>query len=244
MSVDTSNETAAPPPDDDTHAGEYVLGVLDELARRRAQNRIRSDAGFARLVGDWERRFAPWLLRAAPATPSPRVWQEIRDRLGWRGRDTARDGLWNNVAFWRAAAGLALVAGIAVVAFDRARTPPATTASEQAERPVTVLARGDGTPGWIARIDATRGEVLMMPIPAAVDPSGLVNELWIIPVGGKPQSLGLLSHEKAQTIAVPDALRASFAAGATLAVTLEERAGIPHAAPSSQPIAVGSIRTI
>jgi anti-sigma-K factor RskA len=84
----------------------------------------------------------------------------------------------------------------------------------------------------------------MVPVPGAADATGRVNELWIIPEGGKPLSLGMISHEKAHTVAVPPELRANLIVGATLAITLEDQAGIPHAAPSSQPIAVGNIRTI
>lgn len=247
-SADSNHDNGSAPPDDDLLAAEYVLGVQDELARRRAQQRIADDAAFARQVGDWEQRFAPWLLRGtADTAPSPRVWEAVRERLGWTvvAPTGSSRGVWNNVAFWRTAAAIAIGAGLIAVTFDLARWPARTpTAEEQAASPVTVLARGDGTPGWIARIDAARGEVLMVPVPAAADASGRVNELWIIPAGGKPLSLGFLSHEKAHTIAVPEDVRASLIVGATLAVTLEDQAGIPHAAPSGQPIALGSIRTI
>lgn len=244
MSTDFTNDSAASPPDDDLQAAEYVLGVLDEVSRRRAAMRLGSDAGFARLVADWERRFSPWLLRAPETAPSLRVWEQIRERLGWRDERKPARGLWDNAAFWRRAAGIALVAGITAAVFGLTRTQLPPTSEELAMRPVTVLARGDGSAGWIARIDAARGEVLMIPVPGAPDASGRVNELWIIPAGGKPQSLGVVSHENAHTIAVPPELRASLAVGATLAITLEDRAGIPHAAPSSQPIAAGNIRTI
>lgn len=246
-SADSTHDNGPTPPDDDLLAAEYVLGVHDELARRRAQQRIADDAAFAQRVSDWERRFAPWLLRgAADIAPSPHVWDALRERLGWTAvAPTGSRGIWNSVAFWRTAAAVAIVAGLLAVTSDLLRQPiRPPIAEEQAARPVTVLARNDGTPGWIARIDAARGEVLMMPVPTAADASGRVNELWIIPAGGKPLSLGFVSHEKAHTIAIPEAVRASLVVGATLAVTLEDQAGIPHAAPSGQPIALGSIRTI
>ena len=242
MSTDALNDNTAPPPDDDIQAGEYVLGVLDEISRRRAATRLRSDAGFAGLVERWEQRFAPWLLRASAATPSPQVWERIRERLEWTNEQRVSRGVWDNAAFWRSAAAVVFVAGIVAAMFGLLRTPPVP--DRFAASPVTVLARGDGTPGWIARIDVERGEVLMVPVPGAADAAGRVNELWIIPEGGKPLSLGMISHEQAHTVAVPPELRANLIVGATLAITLEDQAGIPHAAPSSQPIAVGSIRTI
>lgn len=243
MSTDAMNDNAAPPPDDDIQAGEYVLGVLDEISRRRAAVRLRDDAGFAGLVERWEQRFAPWLLRVPAVAPSAQVWDRIRARLEWTNEQRTSRGVWNNAAFWRNAAAILLVTGIIAVVFGLTRTPT-TPVDRFAASPVTVLARGDGTAGWIARIDAERGEVLMVPVPGAADATGRVNELWIIPEGGKPLSLGMISHEKAHTVSVPPELRANLIVGATLAITLEDQAGIPHAAPSSQPIAVGSIRTI
>ncbi|MBL8298117.1 MAG: anti-sigma factor [Rhodanobacteraceae bacterium] len=239
-----NNDSAAPPPGDEVQAAEYVLGVLDEVSRRRVSLRLASDAGFARLVEGWERHFSPWLLRAPATEPSAHVWEQICERLGWREEPRPAPRLWDNAPFWRRAAGIALVAGIVATVFSISRTPPTAPPEEFAAGPVTVLARGDGTTGWIARINPSRGEVLLMPVPGTVDAAGRVNELWIIPAGGKPHSLGLLSHELAHTITVPSELRASLVAGATLAVTLEDRAGIPHAAPSSEPVAIGNIRTI
>jgi anti-sigma-K factor RskA len=84
----------------------------------------------------------------------------------------------------------------------------------------------------------------MVPVPTPADASGLVHELWLIPAGKAPLSLGFVSGEKAHTIAVPQALRRELAVGATLAVTLEPSAGMPHAAPSGPVVAKGGIQQI
>lgn len=234
------------PPSDDVRAAEYVAGLLDTDERLKVQARIARDWPFARLVEDWERRFEPWLSQAPPQPPSPHVWPRIRSRLGWEAVQPAPRTLWDNARFWRGMAGLAAAAGLAAVAVlvARAPAPVPPVAEEQAAQPVTVLAREGGATGWIARIDATQGKVLMVPVPVPADASGRVHELWIIPAGGAPQSLGFLSNEKAHTIAVPPTLRASVATGATLAVTLEEQAGIPHRAPNGPVVASGNIHSI
>jgi anti-sigma-K factor RskA len=54
----------------------------------------------------------------------------------------------------------------------------------------------------------------------------------------------MVSNERAHTIEVPDRLRDELTAGATLAITLEDEAGIPHAAPTGPIIASGQITTI
>ena len=121
---------------------------------------------------------------------------------------------------------------------------PPPVAVEQVAKPVTVLARDDGSTGWLASIDVDAGKVLMVPVPTPADASGMVNELWIIPAGAAPVSLGFVSNEKAHTITVPAALQQELAVGATLAITLEPQAGMPHAAPSGPVVAKGNIRTI
>lgn len=246
-SGDPSGHEGGVPPSDDVRAGEYVAGVLSAEDRRDVQARIARDEAFARLVEDWERRFSPWSARVPPAEPSAHVWPRIRSRLGWEPVQSARSGLWNNAPFWRATAGLAAAAGIAAVALMLAgRVPPPapTVTEEQAAKPVTVLARDDGATGWIARIDAAQGKVLMVPVPVPADPSGRAHELWIIPAGGAPRSLGFVSNEKAHSIDVPPALRPLVASGATLAVTLEDQAGMPHRAPNGPVVARGNIRSI
>jgi anti-sigma-K factor RskA len=248
------DESAAGPPDDTVLAGEYVLGVLGAQERRDLQARIVVDAGFAASVAEWEERLSPWLAQVEPVAPSPHVWPRIRTRLGWPSVQGARPSLWNNVGFWRAATGLAIAAGLAALAIGLrpqapvALPPPMATqppaGEEQAARPVVVLARDDGSAGWLATIDATHQKILMVPVPSPVDATGRANELWLIAPGEAPRSLGFVSSEKAHTIEVPAALRRALAKGSTLAITLEPQQGMPHAAPSGAIVAKGDIASI
>ncbi|MFC3714558.1 anti-sigma factor domain-containing protein [Luteimonas soli] len=243
------------PPSDDIRAGEYVLGVLDAGQRRQAQARIVAEPTFARLVDAWNARLAAWLPEFESVAPPAHVWPRIRSRLGWSPVQRARPGIWNSAAFWRVATGLAVAAGVAALAIGlRVQPPPAPApvvvvqpppaAEEAAARPVTVLARDDGSTGWLASIDAADGKLLMVPVPTPANASGLVHELWIIPAGQAPLSLGFVSNDKAHTVTVPAALRRALAVGSTLAITLEPQAGMPHAAPSGPIVAKGGIQHI
>lgn len=248
------------PPSDDVRAGEYVLGVLDSQARTQVQARMASDKDFSALVAHWEERFAPWTMRADPIAPSAHVWPRIRTELGWTAVASTPSSLWNNAAFWRGATALAAAASVAAIVFGlRGPTPapvpqqvvieqPAPPTVPQTEeavaRPVTVLATDDGTTGWIASIDTSKGKVMMVPVPRPADATGKVDELWIIPEGQAPISLGFVSNEKAHSIDVPDAIRTVLVAGSTLAVTLEVQEGMPHAAPAGPVVAKGAIVTI
>jgi anti-sigma-K factor RskA len=242
-SVPEGNE----PPSDEVLAGEFVLGVLDAKQRRESQSRLETDRVFAQRVVEWERRLAPLLTDIKPEEPPAQVWTGICQRLGWTERE-APPGLWRTLGFWRAATILSTVVAIAAIAFSLERpttVAPPPVAQQQVEigaTPVTPLAHDDGTPGWLACVDAARGTVLMVPVPSAPDPQGRVPELWLIPAGQAPRSLGAVSIDKSGTVAVPQDARGALVAGSVLAITLEPAAGIPHAAPTGAIIAKGTIQ--
>jgi anti-sigma-K factor RskA len=227
------------PPSDDLFAAEYVLGVIDAGPRLTAETRIASDRGFADLVSAWQRRLAPLALGVRPVEVPGRVWVRIQERLGW--------ALERRVRLWQLTAGIAATAALALLAVDFVpRWAPGVSrpaASEaQITKAVTTLTRDNGTPGWLATVDARRGTVLMVPVPSAPDAQGRAAELWLIPPGQAPRSLGAVSFNRAHTVAVPAALRDELTGQAVLAITLEPPAGIPHAAPSGPIIAKGAIQ--
>jgi anti-sigma-K factor RskA len=250
--------TLPPVHDDDLLAGEYVLGVLEAADRREAATRIARDPGFAARVARWEAHLAPWLLRGEPVAPGAQVWPRIRRELGWPAVESAaRRGLWHSAGFWRAATAVALAASVFAVVIGLrpqqapvevpppiVQAPPPPAQEEAAALPVTVLAQDDGKTGWIARVAPDRSKVLMVPVPRPTDAGGKVNELWIIAANKAPLSLGFVSNDRAHSIEIPAAIQAEFATGATLAVTLEPEAGIPHAAPTGPIVAKGVIAAI
>ncbi len=68
-------------------------------------------------------------------------------------------------------------------------------------------------------------------------------ELWVIPEGGAPRSLGMI-RDDGGSLAIDPAVRPLLRGGATLAITLEDAATGPHAAPTSAPILIGKITII
>jgi anti-sigma-K factor RskA len=236
------------PPPDDVLAGEFVLGVLDTTQRRQLQARIQTDRAFARRVEDWERRLAPLLTDIQPVQVPDSVWTAVCARLGWTDREpeAPATGFWQRLGFWRAATVVASIVAIAAIGFslDRSLFPGLQPGLqlESAAKPVTPLQRDDGTPGWLASVDSEQGTVLMVPVPAAADAQGRVPELWLIPAGKAPVSLGAVSLNRSHLVTVPQNARAALVAGSTLAITLESAAGIPHAAPTSAIIAKGTIQ--
>lgn len=253
------------PPSEDLQAAEYVLGVLDADGRRRAQARIEAEPGFAGLVAQWERRFAALIAEIAPMAVPAHVWLRIRTQLGWSAVDGARPKLLQRVSFWRGAtaAALATAAVLAVVAIMRplptpepvsaptpivvappAPPPVPTPAPLPTPAPITTLAADDGSPAFLASLDLQNNTVRVMSLPAAPDGEGRVPELWLIPEGEAPRSLGVIDTSRTYDVAVPDDLRYALTPGSLLAVTLEPVGGAPDGAPTGPITAKAAIERI
>jgi anti-sigma-K factor RskA len=229
------------PPSDDLLAAEYMLGVLDAGPRLVVQARIVTDRPFADLVSGWERRFAPLALEVRPVDVPDRVWTRVQERLGWTPA-APESSVRRSLYFWRLTSGVAATLALALLAVDfvpRWTTPKVSEA--QLARAVTTLSREDGTPGWLATVDVRHGTVLLVPVPSAPDALGRAAELWLIPPGQAPRSLGAVSIDRARTVTIPAALRADLTPKTVLAITLESPAGIPHAAPTGPIIAKGPV---
>jgi anti-sigma-K factor RskA len=221
--------------------------VLTAVERRQVQARLESDREFARRVAQWEVHFAPLLADIEPVEVPAAVWTAVCQRLGWTEHERPRSGFWESLSFWRGATLVSSVVAIAALAFTvqhlTTLTPPpvAQQPAQPAANPVTPLQHDDGTPGWLASVDVAGGTVQIVPVPAPPDAQGRVPELWLIPAGKAPVSLGAVSTIQSHTVTVPQQARADLVAGSTLAITFESAAGIPHAAPSSAVIAKGTI---
>jgi anti-sigma-K factor RskA len=68
--------------------------------------------------------------------------------------------------------------------------------------------------------------------------------LWLIPEGGQPLSLGVVSAEGVQRRVLEPALALRFAAGATVAVSDEPEGGSPTGQPTGDVLAAGSLSTV
>jgi anti-sigma-K factor RskA len=69
-------------------------------------------------------------------------------------------------------------------------------------------------------------------------------ELWLIPGGGKPHSLGLIDPDKPVTISVPETLLSKVNSAAILAVSLEPPGGSQTGQPTGPVIANGKLTAL
>ena len=189
---------------------------------------------------------APAPVQAIPKPPTPpqAAPKPITPTPAKPARPTPpqRTGLWQSVAFWR---GLGLstsalaAASIAALAYLGLGPPkPVTRAPLMA-----TLGQNTGQPGFVAAIGSD-GQSLMI-VPASLLAADQMSfELWLIPSGGMPRSLGLISAGQPVRLTLPPALVSQVNTETTLAVTREPLGGSPTGQPTSTPIAVGKLTNL
>lgn len=235
--------------DDVPLAAEYVLRLIDGEELLEARRRMASDPDFAAEVAWWEERLAPLFDELADETPSPELWSRIVRRLDERRLEDRRGdvvALKRQVTRWRIAATAAALAASLLLALQlrpeapipapRPPTQPApllvaSLAGEEAPEALTVAYRPD------------RRELVITP--ARIEaPSGRARQLWLIPAGGQPVSLGLVGSEGVQRRLVTADIGARFASGGTVAVSDEPTGGSPTGQPTGAVLAAGELSRV
>ncbi len=108
---------------------------------------------------------------------------------------------------------------------------------------VPLVARLDaegGQAGFVAAVDTGGGSLTIVPA-ALLGAEQKSLELWLIPPGDKPHSLGLIDPNRPVTIKVPKELLARVNDEAVLAVSLEPEGGSPTGQPTGPVIANGKL---
>jgi len=223
----------SPLPEDEFLAAEYALGVLGAAERQTAARRVARERAFAAMVAAWDQRLAPWAGEIDEVAPPPQVWERIAASLP---QAAARAGLWQSLAFWRifALASVLAAACLAIVIYLGAARPGES---------LVAAIEGGGQRSFVATVDVRRGTIAVVPAAFTGDATR-VPELWLIPPGGKPLPVGLLKGDKPVVIAIPAALVARTASGATLAVSLEPPGGSPTGAPTGPVIGAGKLTAL
>jgi len=219
----------------DRLAAEYALGTLRGSARRRFE-RLCTLSGAARAaLYRWEDDWSQLSRRLPPLQPSARVWANIRGRLF--GELPARSALppARRLRTWQiaAAAGLVAVAIIAGLVLRERAQPPLQT--------LAVLATDRAHPLWRLErrlpLHALTIEVVGSVPPAA----GKSYELWALPRGGAPVSLGLLPATGRAERALSEPQRAALLAADKVAVSVEPTGGSPTGSPTGPIVIVSPV---
>ena len=236
-------------------AGELALGVLEGSDLAAARRLQLSDVTFAGAVEWWEARLGAMSEGAQSALPSDAVWQGIVARID--AIDAQRDmpaaamapDRGRGPAGWSIAAALVGVsaAAAALVLFlsTPARSPvaPPEIAAVAGDQLVAQLADAEANRSLASRIDPESGQLRLAIAGLEAEP-GKTPELWVIPAGGAPISLGAIPQQGnfARDLSVEES--SLLAAGATLAVTFEDDTGERHETPTMPILLAGPLAEV
>jgi anti-sigma-K factor RskA len=221
-------------------AAEYVLGVLGPAQRRAAERRLGRDAVFAREVAYWEGRLGGLADAVPEVAPPGDGWARIEAALARAGSAEPRPGIWQSLSFWR---GLALGTSALAAACLAALIYVGAFAPSAAPLVAKLDAEG-GQTGFVAAVSSSGGTLTIVPAALLSPQEQKAFELWLIPAGDKPHSLGLIDPDKPVSIKVPRDLLSRVNNEAVLAVSLEPPGGSPTGQPTGPVIANGKLAAL
>ena len=236
-------------------AGELALGVLEGSDLAAARRLQLSDVTFAGAVEWWEARLGAMSEGAQSALPSDAVWQGIVARID--AIDAQRDmpaaamapDRGRGPAGWSIAAALVGVSAAAAALVLFLSTPatspvaPPEIAAVAGDQLVAQLADAEASRSLASRIDPESGQLRLAIAGLEAEP-GKTPELWVIPAGGAPISLGAIPQQGnfARDLSVEES--SLLAAGATLAVTFEDDTGERHETPTMPILLAGPLAEV
>ena len=238
------------PDDDNNHSlryAEYVLGVLDADTRAAVAHEIETTSEAATAVALWQRRLVPLSDSIVPVTPAPYVWARIQHALQLAAPTrapvpAARRSLWNNLPLWHwlgLGASAVAVALLVTVMLPRMRPQPAPPGG--LDYMAATIQQDNGVTGWTATMDLHHARMVVVPATPQALAQGRAAELWLIPAGQKPISVGMIARDQPTTIALDPAMLARLGPTAALAVSVEPIGGSPTGQPTGPVIAKGAI---
>ncbi|MFK2904712.1 anti-sigma factor [Dyella ginsengisoli] len=243
-----------PPSQEELRYAEYVLGVLDADARAAVEQEVRTDRAAAAAVSLWQRHLMPLSEDIAPVQPAEYVWVRIREAVGLDASVSPRSpaatgsqrtgGWWNSLQLWRwIGAGATLAAAASFTLWFTTPHAPQAPASATAgpDYMVASIAQDNGVAGWTATMDLKQSSMVIVPATPAALGADRSAELWLVPPGEKPISLGVIAPNKPTTVHLRPDLLARLSAKALLAVSNEPLGGSPTGQATGPIIAKGAI---
>ena len=243
--------SSVPPVDErDQLAAEFALGVLERGERAQAERLVSEDSTFAALVEWWHERLAPLLDEIAPTEPGSELWARINAALDGSAAPRASNVVsieralrrWKGVAATMTAVAAALLLFVAIPR-PAPLAPPAPTARGAEPAPMTAAIADRGATSFM--VAWSPGDRSLMVMPATVSPvANHSHELWLIPAGGKPISLGVVNAAKPLRMTMPASMAAQLIGSATLAVSAEPEGGSPTGQPTGPVIGSGKLESV
>ena len=235
----------------DRLASAYALGTLRGPARRRFEAYARTSPTVRQAAGLWQQRFAAMTELQPQAAPSPNVWKRIALELDAEraAQPVAPSpdagllaGLRRRLSFWQGLAwtGMltaAVVAAIGVSLWQENGAMDAQLAQLQAQplvEYVAVLADDRRAASMLVTFDPRRNTLTLKRVNAIDEGADRSLQLWALPPGGAPRSLGVLAQ--GAPVVRLNAEQTAVQGIPALAVSLEPRGGAPAGSGPTGPV--------
>lgn len=220
----------------DKLAGEYVLGTLRGLARKRFE-RLAADNATIRLhIREWEERLMTLSNALPDVEPPARVWRAIEARI--KAENKRQPAAPRSNRWWRPLA--LLLAGVSAVlmVYVGIGLQPTTRPGDSY---IVVLNGGQMKPVMLAKADARTGEIQVRVLAQQTLASDKTLELWGLPKAGKPRSYGLIPASGVIKLKFDRPVEQVLQDIAALAVSLEPQGGSPTGQPTGPVLYSGEL---
>lgn len=237
-------------------AAGYALGTLRGGARRRFETLARAEAPVRAAALIWEARLASVAELQPQSVPSPAVWKRVENLLNAekeaKAMQAARlpapssgQGWWASLPLWRGlgafgttAAVLAVVVGADLRHLNanltgQVRELSAKLSATPEIRYVAVLADDQSAAAMLVTFDARNQKMVVKRVGGFQEQPDKSLQLWALPQGGSPQSLGVLGSEAVLRLQAPGNDVREVPA---LAISLEPKGGVPAGSGPSGPV--------
>ena len=212
-------------------AADYAIGLMSPAARRRFEQLLREDAALRVELAQWQESLAS-LTDALPEQPvSDRVWQGITARIEPQELHVPRKRpFWNWLRVTVAVCSLMIAVTLGVI-YNR-----------DAARYSATLVSADAQPAL--QVQAHENYLQIEPLTLAALEPGQSLELWAIPAGGKPISLGVIPVGGKGKVKLSDTQKALIGKPIALAVSLEPKGGSPTGQPTGPVLYQGALAAL
>lgn len=238
----------------------YAIGILRGGARRRLEAYARQNASVRARVLLWQERIVSLMELPAPAHPSPNVWKRIENSLQTVPKRVLQASpqlqqlqskiakLRQHLVWWRAGAAFAGVAAVVgtLVTFQSMQSLEGRgeqiaqlekqlqqQAAQQQIQYVAVLADEKADASVLVTFDADKKRLLLQRVGGYQEAADKSLQLWALPPGQAPQSLGVMGADKVLKLtAAPEQIKNV----PTLAISLEPKGGVPSSTGPTGPV--------
>jgi anti-sigma-K factor RskA len=216
----------------DRLASEYALGTLRGAARRRFERWRASTPYVDGRCRFWEERLMHLAKDLKPLKPPARVWAAISRRLNL----TTRQSALRRIRSFALAASVVLVVGAAALFYWRGLPAIRATA-------VATISAKSGEHLWELEVFGNADRLVARVAKLPARPAGSDYELWALPKGAAPVSLGVLPAAGALTHTLTVMQKQALARSSQVAVSIEPLGGSPTGQPTGTVLYVALLRT-